>query len=84
MVRPAGPEPAPQCGTPGFGLTVKLRVNGQEHSFDVGAPDQDAADHVGALASLDAGAVHPLTGPVFVKGAASGDLLEIDTAIGPR
>jgi formamidase len=28
--------------------------------------------------SLDAGAVHPLTGPVFVKGAASGDMLEIE------
>jgi len=28
--------------------------------------------------SLDAGAVHPLTGPVFVKGAAPGDMLEIE------
>jgi len=28
--------------------------------------------------SLDVGAVHPLTGPVFVKGAAPGDLLEIE------
>jgi formamidase len=28
--------------------------------------------------SLDAGAVHPLTGPVFVKGAAPGDILEIE------
>jgi formamidase len=27
---------------------------------------------------LDAGAVHPLTGPVFVKGATPGDLLEIE------
>jgi formamidase len=27
---------------------------------------------------LDAGAVHPLTGPVFVKGAMPGDLLEIE------
>jgi len=28
--------------------------------------------------SLDAGAIHPLTGPVFVKGAAPGDILEIE------
>ena len=28
--------------------------------------------------SLNAGAVHPLTGPVFVKGAAPGDILEIE------
>ena len=31
-----------------------------------------------SLASLDAGAIHPLTGPVFVKGAKPGDLLEIE------
>src|SRR5215472_16550674 len=30
------------------------------------------------FASLDVGAVHPLTGPVYVKGAAPGDLLEIE------
>ncbi|MGH7096133.1 MAG: acetamidase/formamidase family protein [Stellaceae bacterium] len=28
--------------------------------------------------ALDVGAVHPLTGPVFVKGAAPGDILEIE------
>jgi len=28
--------------------------------------------------SLDVGAVHPLTGPVFVKGAMPGDILEIE------
>jgi formamidase len=28
--------------------------------------------------ALDAGAVHPLTGPVFVKGAQPGDILEIE------
>jgi len=28
--------------------------------------------------ALDAGAVHPLTGPVFVKGAQPGDMLEIE------
>src|SRR6266566_4015651 len=30
------------------------------------------------LASIEAGAVHPLTGPVFVKGAEPGDILEIE------
>src|SRR5437764_1611635 len=30
------------------------------------------------LASIEAGAVHPLTGPVFVKGAQPGDVLEIE------
>jgi len=30
------------------------------------------------LASIEAGAVHPLTGPVFVKGAEVGDILEIE------
>src|SRR5437660_419959 len=33
---------------------------------------------VADFASLDTGAVHPLTGPVFVKGAAPGDILEIE------
>src|SRR5215831_1584270 len=33
---------------------------------------------VADFASLDAGAVHPLTGPVLVKGAAPGDILEIE------
>jgi len=37
-------------------------------------PGMAAAD----LARIDTGAVHPLTGPVFVKGAAPGDLLEIE------
>ena len=31
-----------------------------------------------AIARMDAGAVHPLTGPVLVKGARPGDLLEIE------
>jgi formamidase len=30
------------------------------------------------LAAMDAGAVHPLTGPVLVKGARPGDLLEVE------
>ena len=37
-------------------------------------PGMPAAD----LATIEAGAVHPLTGPVFVKGAAPGDLLEVE------
>src|SRR5882762_10264415 len=37
-------------------------------------PDMAAAD----LAGLDAGVVHPLTGPVFVKGSMPGDILEIE------
>src|ERR1700730_10383005 len=31
-----------------------------------------------ALASVEAGVVHPLTGPVYVKGAMPGDMLEIE------
>jgi len=31
-----------------------------------------------AMADLDAGAIHPLTGPVFVKGAQPGDVLEVE------
>ena len=30
------------------------------------------------MARMDAGAIHPLTGPVFVKGARPGDVLEIE------
>src|SRR3981189_1327954 len=37
-------------------------------------PATTAAD----FSCLDAGAVHPLTGPVFVKGATPGDMLEIE------
>jgi len=37
-------------------------------------PDWTTAD----LAQLDAGAIHPLTGPVYIKGAAPGDVLEIE------
>src|SRR5947207_9267578 len=31
-----------------------------------------------SIAAMDAGAVHPLTGPVFVKSARPGDLLEVE------
>src|SRR5580700_2184525 len=37
-------------------------------------PSSTVAD----FAALNAGAVHPLTGPVFVKGAEPGDMLEIE------
>src|SRR5580700_5199905 len=37
-------------------------------------PDATVAD----LATFDAGRVHPLTGPVFVKGAEPGDMLEVE------
>jgi formamidase len=30
------------------------------------------------MAKMDAGAIHPLTGPVFVKGAQPGDVLEVE------
>ena len=36
------------------------------------------ATTIADFASLNAGAVHPLTGPVFVKGAQPGDMLEIE------
>jgi formamidase len=36
---------------------------------------------VGDVARLDIGRVHPLTGPVFVKGAEPGDLLEVEILV---
>jgi len=46
---------------------------------------RDAADHqikpsmtVGDLENMDTKVAHPLTGPVYIKGAAPGDLLEIE------
>ncbi|MBA2692855.1 MAG: acetamidase/formamidase family protein [Rubrobacter sp.] len=39
--------------------------------FGPGATDSD-------IGNLDLGPVHPLTGPVFVKGAEAGDLLEVE------
>ncbi len=38
----------------------------------------NAASTVADFASLPLGAIHPLTGPVFVKGAKPGDLLEVE------
>jgi formamidase len=52
---------------------------------DVTLETRDACDGhltprstVADLATLPTGAIHPLTGPVFVKGARPGDLLEIE------
>jgi formamidase len=38
----------------------------------------NATSTVADFATLPLGAVHPLTGPVFVKGASPGDLLEVE------
>ena len=52
---------------------------------EIGLETRDALDGqitqdttVADFTTLDTGAVHPLTGPVFVKGAAPGDMLEIE------
>ena len=52
---------------------------------EVSLPTRDAVDgylHPGTtvadLAKLPAGAIHPLTGPVLIKGARPGDLLEVE------
>lgn len=49
-------------------LETRDALDGQLH------PETTVAD----LAGVDAGVVHPLTGPVFVKGAMPGDILEIE------
>jgi acetamidase/formamidase len=49
-------------------LQTRDAVDGQ-----VGPSDTEAA-----MANMEAGAVHPLTGPVFVKGAQPGDMLEVE------
>ena len=38
----------------------------------------NASSTVADFAALPLGAIHPLTGPVFVKGASPGDLLEVE------
>jgi formamidase len=56
-------------------LDTRDALDGQFHS---GTTEAD-------FANLDAGLIHPLTGPVFVKGAAPGDLLEVQfIAIKPQ
>src|SRR5437773_7881388 len=51
-----------------IGLETRDALDGQI------SPEMAGAD----LASIEAGAVHPSTGPVFVKDAAPGDILEIE------
>lgn len=55
-----------------------------EEGEEVGLETRDAADgylapgtSVADFAKFPAGAIHPLTGPVLVKGASPGDLLEV-------
>ena len=56
-----------------------------EEGEDIALDTRDACDGyltpsstAAELASLPVGAVHPLTGPVYVKGARPGDLLEVE------
>ncbi|MQG73453.1 MAG: acetamidase/formamidase family protein [SAR202 cluster bacterium] len=56
-----------------------------EQNEEVILPTRDALDGqfspkttIDDFSDLDANAVHPLTGPVFIKGAEPGDLLEIE------
>src|SRR5439155_8365663 len=74
----------PGCGHNRFHPDIAPVVEVGEGE-EVALETRDALDRqlkpgttVDAVPSLDAGAVHPLTGPVFVKGAAPGDMLEIE------
>src|SRR6266851_7097611 len=73
----------PACGHNRFHPDIAPIVEIDEGE-EVALETRDALDGqlkpgttVADFPSLDAGAVHPLTGPVFVKGAAPGDILEI-------
>jgi formamidase len=64
------------------GIQPNLEVEAGE---DVVLPTRDALDGqfnrsttVADFAAMDTGAVHPLTGPVAIKGARPGDLLEVE------
>jgi formamidase len=77
------------CDEPGTGhnrwhpeLSPLIEV---EEGEEIGLETRDGVDghltpHSSAddLARLNAGAIHPLTGPVLVKGAKPGDLLEVE------
>src|SRR5437773_2688261 len=74
----------PGCGHNRFHPDIAPIVEVREGE-EVALETRDALDGqlkpgttIADFASLDAGAVHPLTGPVFVKGAAPGDILEIE------
>ena len=74
----------PHCGHNRFhpGIEPVVEIGEDE---EIALETRDALDGqitpettVADFANLDAGAVHPLTGPVFVKGAMPGDVLEIE------
>ena len=74
----------PSCGHNRFHPDIAPIVEVGEGE-EVALETRDALDGqlkpgttVADFAALDAGAVHPLTGPVFVKGASPGDILEIE------
>jgi formamidase len=74
----------PACGHNRFHPDIEPVVEVGEGE-EVALETRDALDGqlkpgttVADFPSLDAGAVHPLTGPVFVKGAVPGDILEIE------
>jgi formamidase len=76
----------PHCGHNRFhpGIEPVVEIGEDE---EIALETRDALDGqitpettVADFANLDAGAVHPLTGPVFVKGAMPGDVLEIEFA----
>jgi formamidase len=74
----------PHCGHNRFhpGIEPVVEIGEDE---EIALETRDALDGqitpettVADFANLDAGAVHPLTGPVFVKGAMPGDILEVE------
>ena len=74
----------PGCGHNRFHPDIAPIVEVGEGE-EVALETRDALDgqlkpgtRVADFPALDAGAVHPLTGPVFVKGAVPGDMLEIE------
>jgi formamidase len=74
----------PQCGHNRYHPHIVPAISVRE-SEEVVLETRDALDGqvkphstVADFASLNTGAVHPLTGPVFVEGAKPGDMLEIE------
>ena len=74
----------PQCGHNRYHPDIAPAISVRE-SEEVVLETRDALDGqvkphstVVDFASLNTGAVHPLTGPVFVEGAKPGDMLEIE------
>src|SRR2546426_3752454 len=74
----------PTTGNNGFHRGIPPIVSVDEGE-EVVLPTRDGVDgQLGPstteadIASMEAGAIHPLTGPVFVKGARAGDVLEVE------